>query len=131
MNCSKSRTRKTRRIQALMASSAIFVAGLSPLLLPSKSYAIPAFARQYQTSCTTCHVDFPKLNDFGKAFKDAGFKFPEDDENALKVPPVLLGAEAQKQTFPHTIWPSQIPGLPPIGLRMNNFLQFTSNSRDR
>lgn len=71
------------------------------------------------------------MNDFGKAFKDAGFKFPEDDENAIKVPPVLLGAEAQKQTFPHTIWPSQIPGLPPIGLRMNNFLQFTSNSRNR
>ena len=30
-------------------------------------YAIPAFSRQYGTSCSTCHVDFPKLNDFGKA----------------------------------------------------------------
>src|SRR5262249_2012405 len=41
-----------------------------------KVHAIPAFSRQYQTSCSTCHLDFPKLNDFGKAFKDAGFKFP-------------------------------------------------------
>ena len=44
--------------------------------LTRTSHAIPAFARQYGTSCATCHIDFPKLNDFGKAFKDAGFKFP-------------------------------------------------------
>ena len=41
------------------------------LFLPQVSNAIPAFARQYRTSCATCHSDFPKLNDFGKAFKDA------------------------------------------------------------
>src|SRR5690242_18131940 len=81
--------------------------------------AIPAFARQYGTSCTTCHLDFPKLNDFGKAFKDAGFKFPKDDESFIKIPPVMLGAPAQKELWPHTIWPGTIPGLPPIGLRMN------------
>jgi hypothetical protein len=34
-------------------------------LSPSAS-AIPAFSRRYGTSCTTCHSDFPKLNDFGK-----------------------------------------------------------------
>jgi hypothetical protein len=57
---------------------------LSQLILGSLtttySAAIPAFSRQYGTSCSTCHLDFPKLNDFGKAFKDAGFKFPKDDE---------------------------------------------------
>ena len=53
---------------------------LTPILLTGTSYAIPAFSRQYGTSCSTCHLDFPKLNDFGKAFKDAGFKFPKDDE---------------------------------------------------
>src|SRR5215475_10329329 len=92
-------------------------------------HAIPAFARQYQTSCTTCHSDFPKLNDFGKAFKDAGFKFPTDDETFLKVPPVMLGAPAQKDLFPHTVWPGTIPGLPPIGLRMNTYFQYTSGNR--
>src|SRR6266702_3210982 len=64
------------------------------LSLAPNGYSIPAFSRQYQTSCATCHIDFPKLNDFGKAFKDAGFKFPKDDETYLKVPPVLLGAPA-------------------------------------
>lgn len=97
----------------------------------TNGHAIPAFSRQYQTSCATCHVDFPKLNDFGKAFKDAGFKFPKDDETFLKVPAVLLGAPAQKDVFPKTIWPGQIPGLPPIGLRMNSFFQVTGGGRDR
>jgi len=96
-----------------------------------ESWAIPAFSRQYATSCTTCHLDFPKLNDFGKAFKDAGFKFPKDDENFLKIAPVMLGAPAQKDVWPHSVWPGTIPGLPPIGLRMNNFFQFTSHNRTR
>ena len=54
---------------------------LLSLLLPNVSQAIPAFARMYGLSCSTCHIDFPKLNDFGKAFKDSGFKFPTDDES--------------------------------------------------
>src|SRR6202140_3202699 len=107
----------------------IFV--LSLLLLTffittASSFAIPAFSRQYGTSCTTCHVDYPKLNDFGKAFKDAGFKFPKDDESFLKIPPVMLGAPAQKEPWPHTGFPGTIPGLPPIGLRYNHFFQYTS-----
>jgi hypothetical protein len=99
------------------------------LLLPASSHAIPAFARQYGTSCSTCHVDFPKLNDFGKAFKDAGFKFPSDDAAMLKIPPTLLGAPAQKELWPRSIWPGTIPGMPPIGLRMNTFFQKTSGNR--
>jgi hypothetical protein len=90
------------------------------LLLTANSFAIPAFSRQYGTSCTTCHVDFPKLNDFGKAFKDAGFKFPKGDEDFLKVPPVMLGAPAQKELWPHTVFPGVIPGVLPVGLRYNH-----------
>ena len=41
------------------------------LVTPPQANGIPAFARKYQTSCTTCHDSFPHLNDFGKAFKDA------------------------------------------------------------
>jgi hypothetical protein len=99
-------------------------------LLAGSSYAIPAFSRQYGTSCSTCHVDFPKLNDFGKAFKDAGFKFPKDDETFIKVPPVMLGAPAQKDLWPHTIFPGTIPGLPPIGLRYNTFFQVVGRNRN-
>src|SRR5438874_6737101 len=113
---------------ALFASVPAPVAGGANL--GHQIYAIPAFSRQYGTSCSTCHMDIPKLNDFGKAFKDAGFKFPKDDEGMLKIPAVLLGAEAQKQLWPHTIWPGSIPGLPPIGLRMNNFFQVVGRNRN-
>ncbi len=111
-------------------SRILFVAALTVLLLPQTSRAIPAFSRQYGTSCTTCHLDFPKLNDFGKAFKDAGFKFPKDDESFLKAPPILLGAPAQAELFPHTVYPGTIPGLPPIGLRYNQFYQQVGSSRN-
>src|SRR6266481_2462293 len=112
-----------------VVSSAILVIPISLLSVSGRSYAIPVFSRQYHTSCTTCHSDFPKLNDFGKAFKDAGFKFPADDESFLKTPPVLLGAPAQKDLFPHSVWPGTIPGSIPIGLRMNTFFQKTSSNR--
>jgi hypothetical protein len=100
-------------------------------LLPRKGNAIPAFARLYGTSCMTCHIDFPKLNDFGKAFKDAGFKFPKDDENYMKIAPVMLGAEEQKQAFPRSVWPGNVAGIPPIGLRFNTFFQATGSNRNK
>jgi len=103
---------------------------LLALVSAINSYAIPAFSRQYGTSCSTCHLDFPKLNDFGKAFKDAGFKFPKDDEQFLKIPPVMLGAPAQSELWPHSIWPGTIPGLPPVGLRFNTFFQVYGKNRN-
>ncbi len=124
-------TRRQKTIAALAASAVSFgIVGLA-FLTPSRSYAIPAFARKYGTSCTTCHLDFPLLNDFGKAFKDAGFKFPTDDASMLKQPPVMLGAEAQKMAFPNAVWPGEIPGNVPVGLRMNNFFQVTSSNRNK
>src|ERR1700745_287734 len=115
------------RRQRVIAVSCSLI--LLSILFATRSYAIPAFSRQYGTSCSTCHLDFPKLNDFGKAFKDAGFKFPKDDESFIKIPPVLLGAPANKELFPHSIWPGSIPGMPPIGLRYNQFLQVVSATR--
>src|SRR6266567_7034523 len=79
------------------------IVGAAPLLLfvllkpAPKALAIPAFARKYQTACATCHSNPPELNDFGEAFKKNGFKFPKDDETFVKEPPVLLGAEAQRE----------------------------------
>jgi hypothetical protein len=105
------------------------IAVLVLFVFPKKAQAIPAFSRQYGTSCTTCHVNFPKLNDFGKAFKDAGFKFPADDETMMKIPPVMLGAPAQAEVWPHTVWPGKIPGQIPIGLRFNTYFQTVGANR--
>lgn len=115
------------RYQAALFALSLLIVLVAATAQPA--HAIPAFARKYGTSCATCHSDFPKLNDFGKAFKDAGFKFPKDDEDFIKVPPTLLGAPAQKEMFPHTIWPGRIDGMPPIGLRMNTFFQITGKNR--
>jgi hypothetical protein len=111
-------------------TSLLFGLIVAIVLSANNSFAIPAFSRMYGTSCSTCHIDFPKLNDFGKAFKDAGFKFPKDDEQMLKIPPVMLGAPANKELWPKAIWPGTIPGISPIGLRYNNYLQFTGSSKN-
>jgi hypothetical protein len=111
---------------ALLAVASMLVV----LSLPPSASAIPAFSRRYGTSCTTCHSDFPKLNDFGKAFKDAGFKFPKDEESYLKTPPVLLGAPAQAELWPHTVYPGTIPGTLPVGLRYNTYYQQLSANRN-
>src|ERR1700741_3641459 len=92
-----------------------------------KTSAIPAFSRKYQTSCTTCHSDYPELNDFGEAFKKNGFKFPKDDEVCVKEPPVLLGSKAQKEAFPGAVYPGEIPGYLPIAFRYEG--NFTVNRK--
>jgi hypothetical protein len=46
------------------------------LLLPPQALAVPAFARQYQTECTTCHTIFPLRNEFGDAFEKNGYVWP-------------------------------------------------------
>ncbi len=122
---------RVRRLLDLLIPGSVLLIPLCISFMPTKSYAIPPFSRQYGTSCTTCHLDFPKLNDFGKAFKDAGFKFPKDDADFLKVAPTLLGADAQKQVWPKSVWPGTIPGMPPIGLRYNQYFQYTSGNRNQ
>src|SRR6266849_8025767 len=87
------------------------------LALTQRASAIPAFSRKYQTSCATCHSNFPELNDFGIAFKKNGFKFPKDDEVFVKEHPVLLGSKAQKEAFPGAVYPGEIPGYLPIAFR--------------
>ena len=111
---------------SLLLRYAVLVYALVPL-----ASAIPPFSRQYGTSCSTCHIDFPKLNDFGKAFKDAGFKFPKNDEDFIKIPPVMLGAPAQKEMWPaKAIYPGNLPGIPQLGLRFNTFFQVYSKNRN-
>jgi hypothetical protein len=88
------------------------------------TYGIPAFARKYQTSCSTCHNNPPELNDFGWAFKKNGFKFPKDDEDFVKEPQLKLGAPAYKKIFPKAIYPGEIPGTIPIGFRYEGYLNY-------
>ncbi len=110
--------------KCLILTVSAFLAGQA-LTAPS-ARAIPAFARKYQTSCSTCHNNFPELNDFGEAFKKNGYKFPKDDETFVKEPPVLLGAKAQRMVFPKAVYPGELPGSIPIGFRYSGFAAYNS-----
>ncbi len=113
---------------SIMASlTAVVVVMWVMLASVPKSSAIPAFSRKYQTSCTTCHSNYPELNDFGEAFKKNGFKFPKDDEVFVKEPPVMLGAKAQKEAFPTAVYPGEIPGYLPVAFRYEG--NFTLNRK--
>jgi hypothetical protein len=59
----------------LSFNSLLFLMGALPILLiTSPANAVPAFARQMNASCDTCHFQhFPMLNTFGRVFKANGF----------------------------------------------------------
>ena len=54
------------------------------VLLIQASWAIPQFAREYQTSCFTCHTNIPMLNETGESFLRNGFRFSPEDPASLK-----------------------------------------------
>jgi hypothetical protein len=119
---------KYRKRELSLFAAAVVLASVAVALASApKSSAIPAFSRKYQTSCTTCHNNYPELNDFGEAFKKNGFKFPKDDETFVKEPPVLLGSKAQKEAFPGAVFPGEIPGYLPIAFRYEG--NFTLNRK--
>jgi len=43
------------------------------------AYTIPAFARKYSMSCTTCHAPFPKLKPYGNEFAADGFEMKDKE----------------------------------------------------
>jgi len=43
------------------------------ILIPDELLAIPAFARQTNMACNSCHTIFPELNTFGRLFKLNGY----------------------------------------------------------
>ncbi len=93
---------------------------------PKEASAISPFARKYATSCTTCHVAPPKLNAFGRAFKNLGYRMPEGDEDLVKQKPTSMGAPGWKRVWPKGVWPSDIPGGTFLGMILES--NFTYNS---
>jgi hypothetical protein len=115
--------------------AATAVAWLMAAFPPAAALAdeIPAFARKYRTSCSTCHTAAPKLNVMGEAFRLNGYRFPVNDQLLRKDDPVELGAEPWKDLWPRSIWPGEITDTPPIALRVQTDLvaarDATANTR--
>jgi len=64
---------------------------------PKEASAMPAFARKYDSPCSSCHVAFPKLNEFGIEFRQRGYRMEKDGagEPVWKLPGIPIGGIAQ------------------------------------
>jgi hypothetical protein len=99
-------------------SALLLALALPPRLEATPGGAIPAFARKYRTSCLTCHVMPPRLNPLGEAFRLNGYRFPRGDADLVRDSAVVLGAPEWRELFPQAVWPSSIPGGPPLAMRV-------------
>ncbi len=62
----------------------IFILVLGVLLsVRQPAHAIPAFARKYDLPCSACHEAWPKLNDFGIAFRDRGYQLGNEKDSPI------------------------------------------------
>jgi hypothetical protein len=52
---------------------------IAAILATNDAEAIPAFARKYRMSCTTCHAPFPRLKPYGDEFAGNGFTLKDQD----------------------------------------------------
>jgi hypothetical protein len=96
---------------------------LGYLSVQPSAHGLPIFARRYQTSCMTCHEIIPKLNPFGVAFRNNGYRMPGNDEELLKDKDVALGAPDWKKLWPKAVWPTTISSYPPLAVRVMSDVQ--------
>ena len=64
----------------MMARFTVALALLLFIGRPTRTMAIPAFARKYHTTCARCHTAEPRLNNYGWNFKLRGYHVPGDEE---------------------------------------------------
>jgi hypothetical protein len=94
----------------LCVSLGLVVVGLV-VLAPKPAQAIPPFAREYGVPCSTCHITVTRRNEFGDAFRRAGYRWPtklESDQDGRPMPPVEMRGASMMDGL--------LPARPPIGL---------------
>lgn len=110
----------------------IYVHRADPAGLPGgatpRTDPIPAFARLYRTGCSTCHTAAPKLNVLGEAFRLSGYRMPDNELLIRHDDPVPLGAEPWKDQWPRAVWPSDLPGIAPLSLRLQTDVRTVERS---
>ena len=88
------------------------------LLLPDQSSAIPAFARKYNISCTTCHSIAPKLKEYGEEFAGNAFNLPD------APPPARAYVDAGDDML-------MLHRFFPIAVRFDGYLQWADRGRGK
>jgi hypothetical protein len=61
------------------------LAMLTVVLAVPETSAIPAFARKYRMSCSTCHAPFPRLKPYGEDFAGRGFRLENPEEEPARA----------------------------------------------
>lgn len=104
---------------ALVASAVV----AAVFLVPSECEAIPAFGRRHEMSCNVCHsFAYPKLNAFGRRFKENGYQLPPGAEDSVR---------ARRQVEPGTaIEKLAIFKELPVSVRIQNKILAAHNADD-
>ena len=74
------RTRFAAVLLSIATGLSVFVLCLAR---PEPANAIPALARKYGLPCSACHEAWPKLNNFGIAFRDNGYQLGNDRDSPI------------------------------------------------
>ncbi|MBJ6727681.1 cytochrome C [Geomesophilobacter sediminis] len=113
---------KSRTLLAVLT----FAVALAPLLRPGTAHAIPAFARQHNTECSTCHTIYPELNEFGDAFLKNGYVYP-GKPRAAEAP--AEGAPAKPRS--EGLWLAGIPEQIPISFTGTLNVTYDKDASDK
>ncbi len=95
------------------------LAALAAVVIVSarRADAIPAFARKYQFSCSTCHAPFPRLKPFGEEFAARGFRLEDPAQ------------EPSRATYEVGDPLLQLPRDLPLAMRMDAYASFKEGRR--
>lgn len=91
-----------------------FIFAFSSLVFVDESSAVPAFARKYRMSCTTCHTPFPKLKPYGDDFAGNGFELEDQD-----APRYMVETGDEKLDLIRDL---------PLAVRMEGYLQYQTQT---
>jgi len=94
----------------------IAAVAMAPLLMPDAGRAIPAFARKYRMSCTTCHAPVPRLKAYGEDFAGNGYR--------------LEGKEPVRYTFDTGDSLLALARELPLAIRVDASASFTYGDRE-
>jgi hypothetical protein len=69
----------------LLALGVIGAVALLAAMAARDADAIPAFARKYQFSCSTCHAPFPRLKPYGEEFMARGYRLEDPSKEPARA----------------------------------------------
>lgn len=78
----------SRRQNNILIGALALVIGLG--IAPRTASGVPAFARKYGLPCSACHEAWPKLNNFGLAFRDNGYQLGNERDAPIYQHPTYF-----------------------------------------